>query len=60
MFETNKIILKPYLDMSRGAFGLPGTNKMKANKKLTVVRPTGWTLSYTIYNCFNGNNPQRF
>ena len=33
MFEINKIIFRPHLDMSRGVFGLPG----KAYTKLTVV-----------------------
>ena len=27
MFEMNKIIFRPHLDMSRGVFGLPGKNK---------------------------------
>ena len=33
MFEMNKIMLKPHLDMSRGIFGLDGTNKQKSLQK---------------------------
>ena len=36
MFEMNKIISRPNLDMSRGFIGLPD-KKMKADTKLTVI-----------------------
>ena len=37
MFEMNKIIFRPHLDLSRGVFVLPGKTKMKADTKLIVV-----------------------
>ena len=33
MFEMNKIMLRPHLYMSRGVFGLDGTNKQKSLHK---------------------------
>ena len=37
MFEMNKIMFRPHLDMSGGVFGLPGKTKIKAYTKLTAV-----------------------
>ena len=37
MFEMNKIILKPHLDMSRGVFGFPGKNKNESRHKTVVM-----------------------
>ena len=37
MFEINKIMVRPHLDMSKGVFGLPGKNKNKAHTKHTLV-----------------------
>ena len=33
MFEINKIMFRPNLDMSRGIFGLPGRNKKESLHK---------------------------
>ena len=37
MFEMNKIMFRPNLDMSRGAFGFLVEIKIKAYPKLTIV-----------------------